>query len=220
MPLAFGSSSPPNLFQESWTHIPSRPSRRTQHVTIDETAEDAAEDTAEDTAEEPSEVTVEEPAEVTVEDAAMTSMNNAMLIRGQEEASDAEEKAKAEAELILNFALQEAEAEAVLGDTVIEEASGGLVEEAKVYQGADEVPWFEELQPAHQQEGLHSPQVDAEAAAIDGSWVPVAKDEDLGLALLPEEHHTRHRQWWANLDQASKDLDKTIFRDLSPTPIP
>ncbi len=27
-------------------------------------------------------------------------------------------------------------------------------------------------------------------------------------------------QWWANLDQASKDLDKTIFRDLSPTPIP
>ncbi len=28
------------------------------------------------------------------------------------------------------------------------------------------------------------------------------------------------RQWWANLDQAPKDLDKTIFRDLSPTPIP
>jgi hypothetical protein len=28
------------------------------------------------------------------------------------------------------------------------------------------------------------------------------------------------KQWWANLDQASKDLDKTIFRDLSPTPIP
>ena len=27
-------------------------------------------------------------------------------------------------------------------------------------------------------------------------------------------------QWWANLDQASKDLDKTIFRDLSPTPKP
>ncbi len=27
-------------------------------------------------------------------------------------------------------------------------------------------------------------------------------------------------QWWANLDQASKDLDKTILRDLSPTPIP
>ncbi len=27
-------------------------------------------------------------------------------------------------------------------------------------------------------------------------------------------------QWWANLDQASKDLDKTIFRNLSPTPIP
>ncbi len=27
-------------------------------------------------------------------------------------------------------------------------------------------------------------------------------------------------KWWANLDQASKDLDKTIFRDLSPTPIP
>jgi hypothetical protein len=28
------------------------------------------------------------------------------------------------------------------------------------------------------------------------------------------------RQWWANLDQAPKDLDKTIFRDLSPTPKP
>jgi hypothetical protein len=27
-------------------------------------------------------------------------------------------------------------------------------------------------------------------------------------------------QRWANLDQASKDLDKTIFGDLSPTPIP
>ncbi len=27
-------------------------------------------------------------------------------------------------------------------------------------------------------------------------------------------------QWWANLDQAPKDLDTTIFRDLSPTPIP
>jgi hypothetical protein len=27
-------------------------------------------------------------------------------------------------------------------------------------------------------------------------------------------------QWWANLDQASKHLDKTIFRDLSPTPLP
>ncbi len=28
------------------------------------------------------------------------------------------------------------------------------------------------------------------------------------------------RQWWANLDQTPNDLDKTIFRDLSPTPIP
>jgi hypothetical protein len=28
------------------------------------------------------------------------------------------------------------------------------------------------------------------------------------------------KQWWANLDQAPKDLDKTIFRDLSPTPKP
>ncbi len=27
-------------------------------------------------------------------------------------------------------------------------------------------------------------------------------------------------QWWANLDQDPKDLDTTIFRDLSPTPIP
>ncbi len=27
-------------------------------------------------------------------------------------------------------------------------------------------------------------------------------------------------QWWANLDQAPEDLDKNIFRDLSPTPIP
>ncbi len=27
-------------------------------------------------------------------------------------------------------------------------------------------------------------------------------------------------QWWANLDQAPEDLDKNIFRDLSPTPKP
>jgi hypothetical protein len=27
-------------------------------------------------------------------------------------------------------------------------------------------------------------------------------------------------QWWANLDQAPEDLDKTIFRALSPTPKP
>jgi hypothetical protein len=33
-------------------------------------------------------------------------------------------------------------------------------------------------------------------------------------------YHSARHQWWANLDQASKDLDKTIFRDLSPTPIP
>jgi hypothetical protein len=30
----------------------------------------------------------------------------------------------------------------------------------------------------------------------------------------------RLQQGWANLDQAPKDLDKTIFRDLSPTPLP
>jgi hypothetical protein len=28
------------------------------------------------------------------------------------------------------------------------------------------------------------------------------------------------KQWWANLDQTPNDLDTTIFRDLSPTPIP
>ncbi len=27
-------------------------------------------------------------------------------------------------------------------------------------------------------------------------------------------------QWWANLDQTPNDLEKTIFRDLSPTPLP
>ncbi len=27
------------------------------------------------------------------------------------------------------------------------------------------------------------------------------------------------QQWWANLDQTPNDLDKTIFRDLSPTPL-
>jgi hypothetical protein len=31
--------------------------------------------------------------------------------------------------------------------------------------------------------------------------------------------HT-YSQWWANLDQTPNDLDKTIFRDLSPTPLP
>jgi hypothetical protein len=39
------------------------------------------------------------------------------------------------------------------------------------------------------------------------------------LSYLPVVEGTKS-QWWANLDQASKDLDKTIFRDLSPTPIP
>jgi hypothetical protein len=37
-------------------------------------------------------------------------------------------------------------------------------------------------------------------------------------AILVEQWNLR--QWWANLDQAPKDLDKTIFRDLSPTPKP
>ncbi len=42
----------------------------------------------------------------------------------------------------------------------------------------------------------------------------VAKEKFQGFEMLSIS------QWWANLDQASKDLDKTIFRDLSPTPIP
>ncbi len=29
-----------------------------------------------------------------------------------------------------------------------------------------------------------------------------------------------HSQGWANLDQAHEDLDRNIFRDLSPTPKP
>jgi hypothetical protein len=29
-----------------------------------------------------------------------------------------------------------------------------------------------------------------------------------------------HNQGWANLDQAHEDLDRNIFRDLSPTPKP
>jgi hypothetical protein len=37
--------------------------------------------------------------------------------------------------------------------------------------------------------------------------------------LMPM-HVESSRQWWANLDQAPEDLDKNIFRDLSPTPIP
>jgi hypothetical protein len=41
-------------------------------------------------------------------------------------------------------------------------------------------------------------------------WPPVA------CKLYPRGR----QQWWANLDQASKDLDKTIFRDLLSTPIP
>jgi hypothetical protein len=37
---------------------------------------------------------------------------------------------------------------------------------------------------------------------------------------MSSDNHLQLPQWWANLDQAPKDLDKTIFRDLSPTPIP
>ncbi len=48
----------------------------------------------------------------------------------------------------------------------------------------------------------------------DGSWVASERD---AVIMKRDE---RWVQWWANLDQAPKDLDKTIFRDLSPTPIP
>jgi hypothetical protein len=43
------------------------------------------------------------------------------------------------------------------------------------------------------------------------------KEKELGKT---EYRREEGRQWWANLDQAPKDLDKTIFHDLSPTPKP
>jgi len=42
----------------------------------------------------------------------------------------------------------------------------------------------------------------------------------LDTTCIPKIPAVALQQWWANLDQASKDLEKTIFRDLSPTPIP
>jgi hypothetical protein len=49
--------------------------------------------------------------------------------------------------------------------------------------------------------------------------------DDWKRVMFSDESHFELRfgsqdQWWANLDQAPKDLDKTIFRDLSPTPKP
>ncbi len=45
--------------------------------------------------------------------------------------------------------------------------------------------------------------------------------QELECQMLAAEQSLQEQlQWLANLDQASKDLDKTIFRDLSPTPIP
>ncbi len=46
------------------------------------------------------------------------------------------------------------------------------------------------------------------------------KKENQILLIYKEIKNRAVAQWWANLDQAPKDLDKTIFRDLSPTPIP
>jgi hypothetical protein len=42
----------------------------------------------------------------------------------------------------------------------------------------------------------------------------------IGLHEGRQAAKKRSAQAWANLDQAPKDLDNTIFRDLSPTPIP
>jgi hypothetical protein len=44
-------------------------------------------------------------------------------------------------------------------------------------------------------------------------------DENFYSQLCNEKAGTSS-QWWANLDQAPEDLDKNIFRDLSPTPKP
>ncbi len=64
------------------------------------------------------------------------------------------------------------------------------------------------------------------------SEVPQNSKKQLRPLLMPRSFNFRQHyrnlsrktvplsSGWANLDQASKDLDKTIFRDLSPTPIP
>jgi hypothetical protein len=43
---------------------------------------------------------------------------------------------------------------------------------------------------------------------------------DSKIIIAPTKKDCAVCQWWANLDQAPEDLDKNIFRDLSPTPIP
>jgi hypothetical protein len=55
---------------------------------------------------------------------------------------------------------------------------------------------------------------------IDKGCAHVANLIDKGRTHVAYLIDKGRAQWWANLDQASKDLDKTIFRDLSPTPIP
>ncbi len=44
--------------------------------------------------------------------------------------------------------------------------------------------------------------------------------EPLAIVMSFFEFGLTCRQWWANLDQASKHLEVFRFRDLSPTPIP
>jgi len=50
--------------------------------------------------------------------------------------------------------------------------------------------------------------------------VDLASDDVPGIFTVAGISAVASGQGWANLDQAPKDLDKTIFRDLSPTPKP
>ncbi len=49
----------------------------------------------------------------------------------------------------------------------------------------------------------------------------ISLKKNLVLRMLSHRGNVQtSKQWWANLDQTPNDLDKTIFRNLSPTPIP
>ncbi len=68
----------------------------------------------------------------------------------------------------------------------------------------------------------HDSSLEERGAGDDESLEPI--EEEVEESLEPLCYWFRvfqsHHQGWANLDQAHEDLDRNIFRDLSPTPKP
>ncbi len=84
----------------------------------------------------------------------------------------------------------------------------GCIAEGKGWQNSNLARWQDDRMTGWHDERMAGWHYDKMAGCHDGrmsGW------QDVRMTV---------QQWWANLDQAPKDLDKTIFRDLSPTPIP